>query len=142
MRMLFPGRSALHYHLIGGGYSVAKILHVQGKDASGRWQEPSIVKLSPAPALKDEFDAHGHFLRYIGQSIPQCIAGPAYIGEIGGMVLELVGACWQVPELAHTQTNLSNTFAELCKYDSLHADREADAANAGGGRSVFGEVSA
>ena len=26
-----------------------------------------------------------------------------------------------MPELAHTQTHLSNTFAEVCKYDSDHA---------------------
>ena len=37
-------------------------------------------------------------LEYHGKKEPpeprQCIAGPAYMGEIGGMVLELVGACW------------------------------------------------
>ena len=24
-----------------------------------------------------------------------------------------MGACWRMPELAHTQTHLSNTFAEV-----------------------------
>ena len=140
LRMLFPERRALHYHPIGGGYSAAKILHVQGVDAAGRWEEPTIVKLSPSKLLEGEFIAHGHFCKHIGHAIPQVIAGPAYIGAIGGLVLELVGACWQVPELAHTQTNLSNTFAELCKYDSVHADADKDASGIGKERRVFGEV--
>ena len=53
--------------------------------------------------------------------MPQRIGEPVFLDEIGGMVLELVGACWRLPELAHTQTHLSNTFAEVCKYDSDHA---------------------
>ena len=36
-----------------------------------------------------------------------------YLAHIS-QVLELVGACWRMPELAHTQTHLSNTFAEVC----------------------------
>ena len=63
-----------------------------------------------------------------------------------------MGACWRMPELAHTQTHLSNTFAEVCKYDSDHAADALPAAaipGEGGGlvheavvrdRPVFGEV--
>ena len=50
-----------------------------------------------------EATAHATFARYIGESVPQRIGEPVYHDEIGGMVLELVGACWRVPELAHTQ---------------------------------------
>ena len=84
-------------------------------------QDPTICKLSPIDLLRAEADAHAAFARYIGESVPQRIGEPVYVDEVGGMVLELVGACWRVPELAHTQANLSNTFAETCRYDSDHA---------------------
>ena len=78
-----------------------KILHVQTVDAAGRWQDPTICKLSPIDMLRAEADAHAVFARFIGESVPQRIGEPVYVENIGGMVLELVGACWRVPELAH-----------------------------------------
>ena len=94
---------------------------MQGIDHAGSWQDPTICKLSPTELLRAEAVAHATFARYIGESVPQRIGEPVFVDEIGGMVLELVGACWRMPELAHTQTHLSNTFAEVCKYDSDHA---------------------
>ena len=70
---------------------------------------------------------------------PQRIGEPIYVDEIGGMVLELVGACWRMPELAHTQATLSNTFAEVVKFDSDHAMEHALPMTARD-RPVFGEV--
>jgi hypothetical protein len=43
-----------------------------------------------------------------------------------------------MPELAHTQATLSNTFAEMCKYDSDHADTLA-VPQSTRDRPVFGE---
>lgn len=100
---LYLGCSAVWYHIIAGGQSRAKILHVQAVDASGQWQDPTICKLSPIDLLRAEAEAHACFARYIGESVPQRIGEPVYVDEVGGMVLELVGACWRVPELAHTQ---------------------------------------
>ena len=118
---LYLGCQTVWYHGIAGGQSRAKILHVQAVDSNGQWQDPTICKLAPIDLLRAEADAHAAFARYIGESVPQRIGEPVYLDEIGGMVLELVGACWRVPELAHTQANLSNTFAETCRYDSDHA---------------------
>ena len=36
--------------------------------------------------------------------MPQRIGEPVFVDEIGGMVLELVGACWRMPELTLTLT--------------------------------------
>ena len=119
--LLYLGCTTLWYHVIAGGLSRAKILHVQAVDAAGQWQDPTICKLSPVDLLRSEADAHATFARYIGESVPQRIGDPVFVGDVGGMVLELVGACWRLPELAHTQANLSNTFAETIKYDSDHA---------------------
>ena len=94
---------------------------MQGVDASGVWHDPTVCKLSPKDLLRAEADAHAVFARYIGESVPMRLGEPVYVDEIGGMVLELVGACWRLPELAHTQATLSNTFAEVVKHDSDHA---------------------
>ena len=129
------------YHCIDSGEaSRARVLHVQGVDASGQWQDPTICKLSPIDLLRAEADAHAAFARFIGESVPQRLGEPVYVDEIGGMVLELVGACWRMPELAHTQATLSNTFAEVCKYDSDHAQEYAATARTARDRPVFGEV--
>ena len=152
--LLYRGCRTLWYHFVHSGLSRAKILHVQGIDHAGSWQDPTICKLSPTELLRAEADAHATFARYIGESVPQRIGEPIFLDEIGGMVLELVGACWRMPELAHTQTHLSNTFAEVCKYDSDHAAEGVPAAGIHGGaapgesdgeavvrdRPVFGEV--
>jgi hypothetical protein len=114
-------------------------LYVQGLDSRGAWLDPTVCKLAPKDLLRAEVDAHAAFVRYIGESLPQRIGEPVYVDEIGGMVLELVGACWRMPELAHTQANLSNTFAEVCKYDSDHAEELAVPRTARS-RPVFGEV--
>ena len=139
---LYLGCRTIWYHFIHSGLSRAKILHVQGISAAGTWQDPTICKLSPTELLRAEADAHACFARYIGESVPQRIGEPRFVDEIGGMVLELVGACWRVPELAHTQTHLSNTFAEVCKYDSDHAAELAEATlhDKIRDRPVFGEV--
>ena len=112
---LYAGCSTVWYHIIAGGFSRAKILHVQAVDGRGQWQDPTICKLSPIELLRAEADAHAVFARYIGESVPQRIGEPVYVDEIGGMVLELVGACWRVPELAHTQVR------DLPISPSLHA---------------------
>lgn len=57
--------------------------------------------------LRAEAEGHATFTRYIGESVPQRIGEPVYVEEIGGMVLELVGGCWRLPELAHTQATLA-----------------------------------
>ena len=112
---LYLGCETLFYHRVGGELSRARILYVQGLDAHGAWQDPTICKLAPKDLLHAEADAHAAFARYIGESVPQRIGEPVYVDEVGGMVLELVGACWRMPELAHTQATLSNTFADVCK---------------------------
>ena len=118
---LYTGAHTVWYHVIAAGYSRARILHVQAVDASGTWQDPTICKLSPVELLRVEAESHSSFARYIGESVPQRLGEPVYVEGVGGMVLELVGGCWRMPELAHTQAHLSNTFAELCKYESDHA---------------------
>ena len=123
--MLYVGVATLTYHCLEGDQARARILHVQGVDGTGAWQDPTICKLSPKDLLRAEADAHAVFSRFIGESVPQRIGEPVFVEEVGGMVLELVGACWRMPELAHTQATLSNTFAEVCKYDSDHAAESA-----------------
>ena len=135
---LYLGARTAFYHVIAGGFSRAKILHVQCVDDNGMWEDPTICKLSPSDLLRAEADAHATFARYIGESVPQRLGEPICIDEIGGMVLELVGACWRVPELAHAPAHLSNTLADVFKHDSDHAaDRDDER---GRDRPVFGEV--
>ena len=136
---LYTGCETLWYHRVNGEFSSARILHVQAVDGAGVYQDPTICKLSPKEMLAAEVDAHALFSRYVGESVPQRIGEPVYVDEVGGMVLELVGACWRLPELAHTQATLSNTLAEVCKYDSDHAAEIALPATARD-RPVFGEV--
>ena len=186
---LYLGCEILWYHRIDGENSRAVILHIQAVDQKGVWSDPTICKLSPKDLLRAEADAHAVFARYIGESVPQRIGEPVYVDEIGGMVLELVGACWRMPELAHTQARhlrpspplsahlrpspplhailsplrpcpsstfshllayardrhtqatLSNTFAEVIKYDSDHAI-EFGGPSTARDRPVFGEVRA
>jgi hypothetical protein len=137
--LLYLGCETLWYHLVGSEHSRARLLHVQGIDGSGAWHDPTVCKLAPTDLLRAEADAHAVFARYIGESVPQRIGEPVYVDEIGGMVLELVGACWRMPELAHTQATLSNTFADVIKYDSDHA-AELAAPLTQRDRPVFGEV--
>ena len=35
---LFPGRRKVVYHVLGGGFSGARILHVQALDANRQWE--------------------------------------------------------------------------------------------------------
>ena len=139
--LLYIGCETVWYHCIDGEASRARILHVQGVDSNGVWGDPTIAKLSPKDLLRAEADAHAIFSRYIGESVPQRIGEPVYVDEVGGMVLELVGACWRMPELAHTQATLSNTFSEVIKYDNDHAIEIAAPITARD-RPVFGEVRA
>ena len=104
-------------------------------------QDPHICKLDHERALANEVNAHRVFAVTIGSSMPS-LGEPVYHegavggGKVGGVLLELVGACWQVPELAQTKTKLSCNLAELVMWESLHAGEQV----AGLSRPVFGEV--
>ena len=76
---LYLGARTAFYHVIAGGFSRAKILHVQCVDDNGMWEDPTICKLSPSDLLRAEADAHATFARYIGESVPQRLGEPICI---------------------------------------------------------------
>lgn len=106
-----------------GGFSGSVVIRVQPFESDGTASEPCIVKLDAGPAIREEFINSRNVFNALPESAARIIGDAVYTHnqenkEFGAMVLELAGACWNVPELAQRSTNLLSTFKDLLVYES------------------------
>ena len=70
------------------------VLMANSIDMDGNVEDPTIVKLDATEELKREVKQTTDMLHYIGSSAAAILRPPEYMGDIGGVVLEMAGACW------------------------------------------------
>ena len=102
-----------------GGFSGSIVLQVQGFTLDETPQEPVVVKLDGTQEANEEQDKMNLICPYLGENTVSVIA-EATAGSRGGLVIQLAGACWQLPDLMHTKQKkpvitFQELFAQECK---------------------------
>ena len=61
---------------------------------------------------------------YLGENTCKVVGQPSYCGKKGGLVIQLAGACWQLPELAGERQDAPlQTFKEVFERQRDNAER-------------------
>ena len=100
LQRLYKGSSQVRLSILHGGYSGSMVLMASSDDMEGKPEEPTIVKLDKAADLKEEVNRTRAILTHIEKSASQIVKPPEYINDFGGVVLEMAGACWVLPQFA------------------------------------------
>ena len=98
-----------------GGFSGSLVLNVDVK-IDGRAGEPTVLKLDSAECTIAESQRTNRISELVGAEAIRALRGPMYVGpdgedktmldedeldpdgDLGGVVLEMAGACWVMPE--------------------------------------------
>ena len=100
LQRLYKGAKQVTLSMLHGGYSGSMVLMANSVDMEGNHEEPTIVKLDKTEDLEEEVKRTRAMLKHIDKSAAQIVKPPEYIGERGGVVLEMAGACWVLPQFA------------------------------------------
>eukprot|EP00929_Paragymnodinium_shiwhaense_P063873 TRINITY_DN31960_c0_g4_i1.p1 TRINITY_DN31960_c0_g4~~TRINITY_DN31960_c0_g4_i1.p1 ORF type:complete len:3718 (+),score=1051.51 TRINITY_DN31960_c0_g4_i1:107-11260(+) len=125
-----------------GGFSGSIVVRCQPFETDGRPGEPCIVKLDAGDAIREEFVNSVNVFAALPDRAARILGDACYAKnskgeEYGAMKLELVGACWNVPELAQSSASLLFTFKDLLLYES---EQMLLGSSAAGGERPFGNV--
>ena len=115
---LYSGSSLVTVSKLHGGFSGSLVLNVDSKTA-GRPNEPTVLKIDSAEATVAETARTNLISELVGAEAIRALRGPIYVGVhgedktgltdaeleqfglsecLGGVVLEMAGACWVMPE--------------------------------------------
>ena len=125
------------------------LVEVQSYELDGPTPEPSILKIEPAPTTRAEASHSNLAVELIGLEAVKVVRGPRYVSGkgielgpveansapascFGAVVLELVGACWVLPQLradpphgAHLRTATRQLVTELASAPGSHIGEQA-----------------
>ena len=110
IKTLHKGCKTVSANMMHGGFSGSLVLQTESKDLDGRPRDPAVTKIDEAEATKTESEKTETVGKLLGGSAIRQLTDPLYVNEVGettedamnggfgGVILEMAGACWVLPE--------------------------------------------
>lgn len=84
--------------ILHGGFSGSRVLRAERYGIDGSLGLPLVIKMDRGDVIREESRKHETLQKYLKQHCPR-IRAVSIVKDRGGMLIDLVGACWELPSM-------------------------------------------